>query len=144
MKEVYKVYGNSRASGWETITVTNDYESAYDEAESLDLNKYYEYMLIANKILARQSKYLNSCFIHFGWALTKYKDGFDKVAIKPLLKSILELYKQYFEGRNELNWDIEYAEKDIVERELCKNYKVYQSWGGQISFWDNYIPRYYY
>lgn len=105
---------------------------------------HYEYMLIANKILARQSKYLNSCFIHFGWALTKYKDGFDKVAIKPLLKSILELYKQYFEGRNELNWDLEYAEKDIVERELCKIYKVYQSWGGQISFWDNYIPRYYY
>ena len=34
MKEVYKVYGNSRASGWETITVTNDYESAYKEGKT--------------------------------------------------------------------------------------------------------------
>lgn len=104
----------------------------------------YEYMLISNKILARQSKYLNSCFIHFGWALTRYKDGFDEVAFKPLLKSILELYKQYFSGKNEVNWDMEYAEKDVVERELCKIYKVYKSWGGQIRFWENYTPRYYF
>ena len=104
----------------------------------------YEYMLISNKILARQSKYLNSCFIHFGWALTRYKDGFDEVAFKPLLKSILELYKQYFSGKNEVNWDMKYAEKDVVERELCKIYKVYKSWGGQIRFWENYTPRYYF
>ena len=36
-----------------------------------------------------------------------------------------------------------YEEKDVVERELCKMYEVYKSWGGQIRFWDIYTPRYY-
>lgn len=103
----------------------------------------YEYMLLANKILARKSKYLNSCFIHFGWTLTKYIDGYDINLFKPLIKDILDLYGRYFTGKNELDWDIEYAEKDVVERELCKMYEVYKSWGGQIRFWDNYTPRYY-
>lgn len=103
----------------------------------------YEYMLLANKILTRKSKYLNSCFIHFAWTLTKYTEGYDINLFKPLIKDILDFYRSYFIGKNELVWDIEYAEKDIVERELCKMYEVYKSWGGQIRFWDNYIPRYY-
>ena len=102
----------------------------------------YEYMLLANKILTRQSKYLNSCFIHFGWALTKYEDGYDKTLFRPLLESILNLYKSYFKGKDELNWDLEYAEKNIVEQELYKIYSVYKSWGGHIKFWENYTPRY--
>ena len=103
----------------------------------------YEYMLLANKILTRKSKYLNSCFIHFGWTLTKYTDGYDMSLFKPLIKDILDFYRSYFIGKNELVWDIEYAEKNIVERELCKMYEVYKSWGGKIRFWDDYIPRYY-
>ncbi|WP_285815520.1 SIR2 family protein [Phocaeicola sartorii] len=102
----------------------------------------YEYMLIANKILTRHSKYLNSCFIHFGWALTKYADGYDKKLFKPLLESILNLYKSYYEDKNGLNWNLEYAEKNIVEEELSKIYSVYKSWGGHIKFWENYTPRY--
>ena len=103
----------------------------------------YEYMLLANKILTRKSKYLNSCFIHFGWTLTKYTEGYDINLFKPLIKDILDFYGLYFTGKNELDWDIEYAEKDVVERELCKMYEVYKSWGGKIRFWDDYIPRYY-
>lgn len=102
----------------------------------------YEYMLLANKILTRQSKYLNSCFIHFGWALTTHENEFDKKIFNPLLGSILDLYKSYFEGKDELNWDLKYAEKNIVEQELCQIYGVYKSWGGHIKFWDNYTPRY--
>ena len=103
----------------------------------------YEYMLLANKILTHKSKYLNSCFIHFGWTLTKYTEGYDINLFKPLIKDILDFYGLYFTGKNELDWDIEYAEKDVVERELCKMYEVYKSWGGKIRFWDDYIPRYY-
>ena len=103
----------------------------------------YEYMLLVNKILSRQSKYLNSCFIHFGWALTQYSDSFDRKQFKPLLKSVLEVYKDYFTGGGELDWDIECAEKDVVERELCEFYQVYESWGGYDRFWSSYIPRYY-
>lgn len=103
----------------------------------------YEYMLLVNKILSRQSKYLNSCFIHFGWALTQYSDSFDRKQFKHLLKSVLEVYKDYFIGGRELDWDMEYAEKDVVERELRKIYRVYESWGGYDRFWSNYIPRYY-
>lgn len=102
----------------------------------------YEYMLLANKILTRRSRYLNSCFIHFGWALTKYQDGYDKKLFKPLLESILNLYKSYFKGKDELNWNVEYAEKNIVEQELYKIYSVYKAWGGHIKFWENYTPRY--
>ena len=63
-KELYKVYGNSRAAGWETITVTNDYESAYEEAESLDPTKYYEYMIIGynlatGEVIKIQSRFLD-------------------------------------------------------------------------------------
>ncbi len=103
----------------------------------------YEYMLLVNKILSRQSKYLNSCFIHFGWVLTQYSDGFDRKQFKHLLKSVLEVYKDYFIGIRELDWDIEYAEKDVVEHELRKIYQVYESWGGYDRFWSTYIPRYY-
>ena len=103
----------------------------------------YEYMLLVNKILSRQSKYLNSCFIHFGWALTQYSDSFDRKQFKHLLKSVLEVYKDYFIGGRELDWDMEYAEKDVVESELRKIYRVYESWGGYDRFWSNYIPRYY-
>ena len=102
----------------------------------------YEYMLLANKILAHQSKYLNSCFVHFGWALTKYEKDYDRKIFQPLLESILDSYKSYFEGKDELDWDLEYAEKNVVERELCKIYHVYKLWGGKIKFWENYIPRY--
>ena len=103
----------------------------------------YEYMLLVNKILSRQSKYLNSCFIHFGWALKQYSDSFDRKQFKHLLKSVLEVYKDYFIGGRELDWDIECAEKDVVESELRKIYRVYESWGGYDRFWSNYIPRYY-
>ena len=65
MNEVYKVYGNSRASGWETITVTNDYDSAYDEAESLDPNKYYEYMIIGYNLLTHEPIKLESRFLDY-------------------------------------------------------------------------------
>ncbi|MBQ4060249.1 MAG: hypothetical protein IJD40_15165, partial [Lachnospiraceae bacterium] len=61
---------------------------------------------------------------------------------KPLIKDILDFYGLYFTGKNELDWDIEYAEKDVVERELCKMYEVYKSWGGTIKFWENYQQRY--
>ena len=102
----------------------------------------YEYMLLANKILAHQSKYLNSCFVHFGWALTTYEKDYDQKIFKALLESILDLYISYFKGKDELDWDLEYAEKNVVERELCKIYHVYKLWGGKMKFWENYIPRY--
>ena len=55
-----------------------------------------EYILIANKIIMRDSKYLNSCFIHFSWALEKYENQFDENIFKPLLDSILVSYQPYF------------------------------------------------
>ena len=72
-----------------------------------------------------------------------YPDSFDRKQFKPLLKSVLEVYKDYFTGGGESDWDIECAEKDVVERELRKFYQVYESWGGHDRFWSCYIPRYY-
>lgn len=87
--------------------------------------------------------YSNSCFKHFGWAITQFEHDFDRALFKPLVKNLLESYKPFFSGKNELVWDVEYAEKNVVESVLRKVYQVYKSWGGNILFWDNYIPRYY-
>lgn len=103
----------------------------------------YEYVLLANKIILHESQFLDSCFVHFGWALTAYADKYDKKVFKRLLKSMLDSYMPYFRVRNERRWDIEYAGKNIVERELLRIYGVYRSWGGKSAFWDKYVPRYF-
>lgn len=103
----------------------------------------YEYILVINKILSRDSRHLNSLFVHLGWSLSKYESEYDQTTFKPFIKSILDLYKRYFIGPKERNWDLEFAEKNVVERELCKIYNVYKSWGGNIRFWEKYTPRYY-
>ena len=103
----------------------------------------HEYMLLVNKLLSCQSMYSNSCFKHFGWAITQFEHDFDRALFKPLVKNLLESYKPFFSGKNELVWDVEYAEKNVVESVLRKVYQVYKSWGGNILFWENYIPRYY-
>ena len=103
----------------------------------------YEYSLLVNKLLSRNSSQLNNCFKHFGWALTSYSDGFNQEQFMPLLKSVLEVYKSYFVGGTEVDWNIDYAEKNVVEQELCKIYKVYKLWGGHMKFWDDYVPRYF-
>lgn len=103
----------------------------------------YEYVLLANKLLSRQSACLNSCFRHFGWSLVNYENDFDRELLKPLLKGLFDLYESYFRGADEWRWDVENAEKNVVERELVKMYEVYKSWGGYNRFWDGYAPRYY-
>ena len=103
----------------------------------------HEYILLTNKIINKDSQYLNSCFKHFGWALDKYQDQFDRDIFRPILKSILDTYKPYFAKHNSRRWDLRYAEKDVVEHELTVIYKVYSTWGGKINFWDKYTLKYY-
>ena len=103
----------------------------------------HEYILLTNKIISKDSQYLNSCFKHFGWVIDKYRNQFDREVFKPILKSILDTYKPYFAKYNSRRWDLRYAEKDVVEHELTVIYKVYSAWGGKINFWDKYTPKYY-
>ena len=116
-----------------------------NEIQANGVSKYQEeYMLLANKIIMHNSQYLNACFLHFGWVLTKYKEQFKPEIFKPLLKYILDSYKPYFLRNKPKKWDIQYAEKDIVEKELLRIYRVYAKWGGRSVFWSNYTPLYYY
>lgn len=103
----------------------------------------HEYILLTNKIINKDSQYLNSCFKHFGWAIDKYQHQFDRDIFKPILKGILDTYRPYFSKRSARRWDLPHAEKDVVEHELTVIYKVYSAWGGKINFWDKYTPKYY-
>lgn len=99
-----------------------------------------EYILLANKIILRQSQYLNSCMKHFSWIIGTYSDMIPQVIFKPILEYILISYTPYFNG--EMNWDIPYAKKDDFEKGLMKIYSTFRNWGGENSFWKSYKPRF--
>ena len=99
-----------------------------------------EYILLANKIVLKQSQYLNSCMKHFSWIIGIYSDMIPQVIFKPILEYILISYTPYFNG--EMNWDIPYAKKDDFEKGLMKVYSTFQNWGGENSFWKSYKPRF--
>lgn len=116
-----------------------------NEIPANGVSKYQdEYMLLANRIIMHNSQYLNNCFLHFGWVLTKYNNQFKPDIFKPLLKNILDSYQPYFLRKKPKKWDIQYAEKDIVERELIKIYRIYKQWDGRSAFWTKYVPLYYF
>lgn len=150
-KKARSLYNQNR--GGDTISdlliddsrTNNAIESLVNNIIIIGVSKYqYEYTLIANKIIMRNSQYLNSCFKHFAWALTEYKDQFKQDVFKPLLKSILDSYQPYFLTKNAENWDIQHAEKNVVEKELINIYKVYIQWGCKSTFWTRHKPMYYY
>lgn len=99
-----------------------------------------EYILLANKIVLKQSQYLNSCMKHFSWIVGTYSDMIPRVIFKPILEYILISYTPYFNG--ETSWDISYAKKDEFEKGLLKIYSTFRNWGGKNSFWESYKPRF--
>ena len=99
-----------------------------------------EYILLANKIVLKQSQYLNSCMRHFSWIVGTYSDMIPRVIFKPILEYILISYTPYFNG--ETSWDISYARKDEFEKGLLNIYSTFRNWGGENSFWKSYKPRF--
>ena len=99
-----------------------------------------EYILLTNKIVLKQSQYLNSCMKHFSWIVETYSDMIPQVIFKPILEQILISYIPYFNG--ETIWDISYARKDEFEKGLLKIYSTFRNWGGENSFWKSYKPRF--
>ena len=142
----------SRENGGSTISgmLSDDSKTGNAISELVDEVFYkgasgyrHEYILLTNKIINKNSQYLNSCFKHFGWVLDKYQHQFDQEVFKPILKSILDTYRPYFAKRGTRKWDLQHAEKDVVEHELTVIYRVYAGWGGKINFWDRYTSKYY-
>lgn len=118
-------------------------ESLVNDVYNNGAKKYQdEYTLLANIIILKSSKRLNSCINHFTWVITTYTKDMNKDIFKPLLKDILKSYEPYFVKSKFSEWDLQYAEKDIVERKLRKIYRVYVQWGGYYYFWDKYKPLY--
>lgn len=99
-----------------------------------------EYILLANKIILKQSQYLNSCMKHFSWIIGTYSEMIPQVIFKPILEYVLISYVPYFNG--EMDWDIPYAKKDDFEKGLMKIYSTFRNWGGENSFWKSYKPRF--
>lgn len=99
-----------------------------------------EYILLANKIVLKQSQYLNSCMRHFSWIVGTYSDMIPQIIFKPILEYILFSYIPYFNG--EMSWDISYAKKDEFEKGLLKIYSTFCNWGGENTFWKSYKPRF--
>lgn len=99
-----------------------------------------EYIMLANKIVLKQSHYLNSCMKHFSWIVETYSDMIPKGIFKPILEYILFSYTPYFNG--EMKWDISYARKDEFEKGLVKIYSTLRNWGVDNTFWESYKPRF--
>ena len=102
------------------------------------------YILLANRIISRSSCKLESCLVHFSWVLSKYRAHFNRDLFRPLVQCILDSYRPYFSSKSPLSWDVAWADKSVVERELLKLYDVYERWGGKDAFWKEYSPRYFF
>ncbi len=151
VKKVTSLYNKHRGGNKLSELLINDEHTnnaiacLVNEIPANGVSRYQaEYMLLANRIIMHNSQYLNNCFLHFGWVLTKYSDQFKPELFKPLLKNILDSYQPYFSRNKPKKWDIQYAEKDIVEKELLRIYRVYAQWGGKSTFWTKYVPLYYF
>lgn len=114
----------------------------------LDISKDYlfsqhqtEYILIANRLILRDSQSLNSCMRHFSWVVEKYHAKMAQDIFRPLLQSILLSYERYFNG--DIEWNLKFAQKDVFEKCLIKINSVLNQWGCNNLFWDSYTPRYY-
>ena len=119
--------------------VTDAITELVKRVSSKNLKKYYhEYLLLANIIITRSSRALNSCFIHFAWALEHYKDKWPQNRFASPIGSILEEYEKYFKKENASKWDILSAEKNIAESSLIKIAKVYEGWGYKSFFGRGY------
>lgn len=100
-----------------------------------------DYILIANRIILKESDSLDNCIRHYSWIIGKYKSTIDINTFKPLSEAILYKYKPYF--CTNARWDIDYAEKNVFEESLIMLYSAIKEWGVYDDFWDNYKPRYY-
>ena len=74
-KIIYKIYGNSRASGWEQIHPEYTEQDAIESAESLDPDKYYQYMIIGYSNLKNEPIFIKSRFLDYDKPIT-LKKGF--------------------------------------------------------------------
>lgn len=45
---MYRIYGQSKKTGWEKIDATNNKEKAFEIAETIKPKEYYSYMIIQN------------------------------------------------------------------------------------------------
>lgn len=119
--------------------VTDAIKELVKRVTSKNLRKYYnEYQLLANIIITKSSQALNSCFIHFAWALEHYKNKWPQDSFAPTIGLILQEYEKYFKQENASKWDILCAEKDIVESSLIKIANVYEDWGYKSYFGTGY------
>ncbi len=100
-----------------------------------------DYILIANRIILKDSDSLDNCIRHYSWIIGKYKSTIDISTFRPLSEAILDTYKPYF--CNNAIWDVDCAEKTVFEESLIVLYSVIKEWGVCDDFWDNYKPRYY-
>ena len=100
-----------------------------------------DYILIANRIILKDSDSLDNCIRHYSWIIGKYKSTIDISTFRPLSEAILDTYKPYF--CTNARWDIDYAEKNVFEESLIMLYSAIKEWGVYDDFWENYKPRYY-
>lgn len=65
MKNVYKIYGNSVASGWVTVGIEYTEENAIELAESIDPSKYYQYIIIGYDLNKNEPIFTKTRFLDY-------------------------------------------------------------------------------
>ena len=72
-KFIYRIFGNSRACGWEQIHPEYTERDAIETAEGLDPDKYYQYAIIGYSNLKSDPIFIKSRFLDYDKPITLRK-----------------------------------------------------------------------
>ena len=111
------------------------------EVEIYGIDKFrLEYELLIGKIIAKETKDLNTLFRHISWAMNYYKSFFNNEGFKKLFEAVLNIYRPYFDLTKEEKpaWNLIGCQKEVAEKALVSISKTIAGWGVKDEFWRNY------
>lgn len=102
------------------------------------INDYaFEYHMLANTILQKSTKALQTCLNHFSWIIGEHTDFFIQHGFARVVKMILAMYAPYFTAAPCEEWTLE-AEKDQVEQNMLRLCDWLKKQGEDIGDWKEY------
>lgn len=103
-------------------------------------SKRQEYEQLIGRIIAKNTKELNTALRHVCWAMGHYKKMFDTEDFNELFKAVLCVYEPYFNSSDgeQLSWDLMGCQKEIAEKSLTSIAKTLEERGYEDEFWGGY------
>jgi hypothetical protein len=118
--------------------VQNAVMDLFQMVQMNDIKDYaFEYHMLANTILQKSTKALQTCLDHFSWIIGKYTDFFVQHGFIRVVKMILAMYSPYFTAEPCEEWTLE-AEKDQIEKYMLRLCVWLEKQGEDIGKWKEY------